>query len=107
LAPQGFVLKTAPLARLVDAIRRAANGEMAFEVRPPGSGAERPTARELDVVRLVVEGRSNEEIGAALGIGGRTVETHLRHLYERFDLVSRTELTARALREGWLEIPPA
>ena len=63
--------------------------------------------RELDVVRLLIEGRSNDEIGGALGIGAKTVETHLRRLFERFDVASRTELAARALREGWLDIPPA
>lgn len=103
----GFVLKTAPLGELVAAIRLAADGGLAFQVRPSGQGAERPTARELDVVRLVVDGRSNDEIGAALGIGTRTVETHLRRLFERFAIASRTELATRALREGWLEIPPS
>ena len=58
------------------------------------------------MVRLVVDGWSNDEIGASLGIGARTVETHLRRLYERLGLASRTELATRALREGWLEIPP-
>lgn len=106
LGAAGFVLKTAPLGELVDAIRRAAAGGLAFQVRPPASAAEHPTARELDVVRLVVDGRSNDEISLALGIGARTVETHLRRLYERFGLASRTELATRALREGWLEIPP-
>jgi DNA-binding NarL/FixJ family response regulator len=103
----GFVLKTAPLGEIVAAIRLAADGGLAFQVRPPGPGAERPTARELDVVRLVVDGRSNDEIGVALGIGARTVETHLRRLFERFAVASRTELATRALREGWLEIPPS
>ena len=101
----GFVLKTAPLGEIVAAIRVAAEGGLAFRVRPSGLGAERPTARELDVVRLVVDGCSNDEIGAALGIGARTVETHLRRLFERFAIASRTELATRALREGWLEIP--
>lgn len=103
----GFVLKTAPLGEIVAAIRLAADGGLAFQVRPPGPGAERPTARELDVVRLVVDGCSNDEIGVALGIGARTVETHLRRLFERFAVASRTELATRALREGWLEIPPS
>ena len=71
----------------------------------PGRGTHL-SARELEVVRLVVDGRSNDEIGAALGIGAKTVETHLRRLFERFEIGSRTELAARALREGWLEIPP-
>lgn len=103
----GFVLKTAPLGELVAAIRLAAEGGLVFRVRPSGSRVERPSARELDVVRLVVDGCSNDEIGAVLGIGARTVETHLRRLFERFAIASRTELATRALREGWLEIPPS
>jgi len=107
LGASGFVLKTAPLAELLDAIRRVAAGGMAFSIRPrAGAGLARLTERELDVVRLVVDGRSNDEIGARLGIGPKTVESHLRRLFERFDLASRTELATRALREGWLEVPP-
>ena len=53
----------------------------------------------------MVEGRSNDEIGVALGIGGKTVETYLSRLFVRFDLSSRTELATRALREGWLDLP--
>jgi DNA-binding NarL/FixJ family response regulator len=107
LGASGFVLKTAPLVELLDAIRRVAAGGMAFSIRPrAGAGLARLSERELDVVRLVVEGRSNDEIGGRLGIGPKTVESHLRRLFERFDLASRTELATRALREGWLEVPP-
>ena len=105
LGAAGFVLKTAPLTELLDAIRRAAAGGLAFGVRPGGSSVGL-SSRELDVVRLVVEGRSNDEIGVALGIGSKTVETYLRRLFDRFGTGSRTELATRALREGWLEIPP-
>jgi DNA-binding NarL/FixJ family response regulator len=107
MGASGFVLKTAPLPELLDAIRRVADGGLAFKVRPRGGqGLARLSRRELDVVRLVVDGRSNDEIGARLGIGPKTVESHLRRLFERFDLASRTELATRALREGWLEVPP-
>jgi DNA-binding NarL/FixJ family response regulator len=106
LGAAGFVLKTAPVVELVDAIRRAAAGGLAFGVRPARGSVPALTARELDVVRLVVEGRSNDEIGARLGIGAKTVESHLRRLFERLDLASRTELATRALREGWLDLPP-
>jgi DNA-binding NarL/FixJ family response regulator len=108
LGAAGFVLKTAPIAELVDAIRRAAAGGLAFARRPGvGPGASiRLSAREFEVVRLVVDGRSNDEIGASLGIGSKTVETHLRRLFERLGVASRTELATRALREGWLEVPP-
>ncbi|HEY6570935.1 MAG TPA: response regulator transcription factor, partial [Candidatus Limnocylindrales bacterium] len=97
----GFVLKTAPLPELRDAIERAAGGGLAYAVRPGRASAPRCSPRELDVVRLVVDGRSNDEIAAELGIGAKTVETHLARLFERFGLASRTELATRALREGW------
>lgn len=106
LGAAGFVLKTAPLADLVGAIRRVAAGELAFTVRPRTTGRARLTAREHDVVRLVADGRSNHEIGVALGIGSKTVETHLSRIFERFGVSSRAELAARAVREGWLDVPP-
>jgi len=88
------------------AIRRAASGGLAFANRPRAGSTAGPSARELDVVRLVIEGRSNDEVGAALGIGAKTVESHLRRLFDRFGVASRTELATRALREGWLDVPP-
>ena len=54
---------------------------------------------------LVIDGRSNDEIAATLGITTRTVEAHLANLFERGGIASRTELATRALREGWLDIP--
>ena len=101
LGAAGFVVKTAPVAELLDAIRRAAGGGLAFGVRP-GYGVAL-TAREREVLRLVVDGASNDEIGGRLGISSRTVESHLRRLFDRFGAASRTELAGRALREGWLE----
>lgn len=101
LGAAGFVVKTAPTAELLDAIRRAAGGGMAFGVRP-GNGVIL-SSREREVLRLVVDGASNDEVGARLGISSRTVESHLRRLFERLSVASRTELAARALREGWLE----
>lgn len=107
LGAAGFVLKTAPLTELVEAIRRVAAGGLAFAVRPRTSGRVRLTAREHEVVRLVADGRSNDEIGATLRIGSKTVETHLSRVFERFGISSRAELAARAVREGWLDVPPS
>jgi DNA-binding NarL/FixJ family response regulator len=103
LGAAGFVLKTAPITDLVNAIRTTAAGGLAFGVRP--GPAAILTARERDVVALVTEGRSNDEIGTSLGISSKTVEAHLRRLFDRLGLQSRTELATRALREGWLEVP--
>ncbi len=105
LGASGFVVKTAPVAELVDAIRQAASGGLAFGRRPDAAAASL-TAREREVVGLVVDGSSNDEIGAALGITTKTVEGHLRRLFERLGVQSRTELATRALRQGWLEVPP-
>jgi DNA-binding NarL/FixJ family response regulator len=105
LGAAGFVLKTAPLTELVDAIRRVAAGGLAFSVRP-SPGAIRLSPREHEVVALVAQGRTNDEIGATLQIGAKTVETHLARLFERLDVASRTELAMRAVREGWLDVPP-
>ena len=101
LGASGFVVKTAPTAELLDAVRRAASGGMAFGVRP-GRGVVL-SDRERQVVELIVAGSSNDEIGARLGISARTVESHLRRLFDRMEVASRTELASRALREGWLE----
>ena len=101
LGAAGFVVKTAPTAELLDAIRRAASGGLHFGVRP-GRGVAL-SSREREVLRCVVDGASNDEIGARLGISSRTVESHLRRLFERHDVGSRTELASRAIREGWLE----
>jgi DNA-binding NarL/FixJ family response regulator len=101
LGAAGFVVKTAPTSELLDAVRRAAGGGLAFGVRPGGGVSL--SAREREVLRCVVDGASNDEIGTRLGISSRTVESHLRRLFERLAVASRTELAARALREGWLE----
>jgi DNA-binding NarL/FixJ family response regulator len=101
LGAAGFVVKTAPTGELLDAIRRAATGGLHFSVRP-GAGVAL-SDREREVLRCVVDGASNDEIGLRLGISARTVESHLRRLFERHDVASRTELASRAIREGWLE----
>lgn len=106
LGAAGYVLKTAPIAELLDAIRGAAAGRLAFGVRP-GVPGTRLSPREREVVAAVVDGLSNDEIASRLGIAPKTVESHLRRLFERLGLASRTELATRALREGWLEIPAA
>jgi DNA-binding CsgD family transcriptional regulator len=53
--------------------------------------------RERDVVRLVLEGRSTRDIGSALFISERTVETHLANIYNKIDVHSRSELVKRLL----------
>jgi DNA-binding NarL/FixJ family response regulator len=79
-------------------------GGLAFERRP--TEVVSLTPRERSVVTLLLDGRTNAEIALALGITTRTVEAHLARLFERLGIGSRTELATRALREGWLDVPP-
>ncbi len=99
----GYVLKTDPFVNLVHAIRQVAAGGVAYSVRPSPAGERPLSTREIEVVALVVEGRSNDEIAARLAISVKTVESHLTRIFERVDVASRTELATRAIREGWLE----
>jgi len=104
---QGFLLKTEPLDVLLEAIARIAAGGSAFTAEQLLSGQTgyvRLTPREREILRLVLEGRSNDEIGAALGASRKTVEAHLTHLYDRCGVSTRIELALRAEREGWLDI---
>jgi DNA-binding NarL/FixJ family response regulator len=104
---RGFMLKTAPLDELVSAIRRVAAGGSAFtaeQLLEANSRSVRLTAREREIVRLIVDGRSNDEIAAAVGSSRKTVEARLTRLYDRLGIASRVELALRAERGGWLEV---
>ncbi|WP_036725324.1 LuxR family transcriptional regulator, partial [Patulibacter minatonensis] len=65
----------------------------------PGGAADL-TARERDVCELVVEGRTNREVAAALHLSPRTVEHHLRQAYRKLGVRSRTALAARWRADG-------
>jgi len=65
-----------------------------------GHGFERLTAREREVLRLVVAGRSNKEVAQTLGISPRTVENHRAHIMEKTDIHSLAELVAAARNAG-------
>jgi DNA-binding CsgD family transcriptional regulator len=58
------------------------------------------SARELDVLRLLAEGRTNREIAATLGISHYTVANHVRNMMNKLGLESRTAVVAWAMRHG-------
>lgn len=104
LGAAGFVAKSAPTEELLAAVRAAAAGHLAF-TRRSTTAAPALTEREVDVVRLVADGLSNDEIGRALDVTSKTVEGHIGRIFTRTGVHSRTELAARAIREGWLDVP--
>jgi DNA-binding NarL/FixJ family response regulator len=109
LGAQGFALKTAPLEEVAEAVRLVAAGGSWFTAAQLRAGAEGPvrlTGRERDVVGLLVDGLSNDEIASRLAVSVKTVEAHLSRLYGRLGAMSRLELGLRAEREGWLDLDP-
>jgi DNA-binding NarL/FixJ family response regulator len=99
----GLVLKEAPLADVVRALDAVHTGRSYVDpgvARTPGAERLELTKRELDVLALVAEGLSHEQIGERLGIGAETVRTHLRKACQRLGAATRTQAVAAALRLG-------
>jgi NarL family two-component system response regulator LiaR len=64
------------------------------------SDPSNPTTRELDVLRLLVQGKSDREIADTLFIGSRTVQTHVSNLLAKLEVSNRAEAAAVAVRNG-------
>jgi DNA-binding NarL/FixJ family response regulator len=105
---RGFVLKEAPLADLARAIELVARGGtyvdpvLASFLASVQTADKLPalTQRERDVLRLLADGFSNEEIGKRLFISPETVRTHVRKAMDKLDADTRTQAVATALRQS-------
>jgi len=105
----GFILKTAELAELLRAIQEVAGGGKAFDegtllTAAQGELIEMLSDRELEVLRLASKGLTNKEIGRDLFISDRTVQGHLRNIFEKLGVASRTEAVTLALQRGWIAL---
>jgi two-component system nitrate/nitrite response regulator NarL len=106
---RAVVLKDAPLADLVRALETIQDGgryldpalarDTLAQAKPTGP---RLTRRETEVLTLLADGLSHEEIGRELSISAETVRTHVRKACERLDARTRTQAVATALRLGLL-----
>jgi DNA-binding NarL/FixJ family response regulator len=72
--------------------------------KPASGRAARPTQRQREVVRLLAEGKTNKEVGVALGISVKTVETHRNQIMRKLELQSFSDLVRYAVREKL--VPP-
>ena len=103
----GFLLKTAPIAQLIHAIRIVAAGGTVFTEAQLGTPLVSLTPRERDVVALTMQGMTNKEIADRLGTSKKAVEQHLSGVFLREAIRGgRVELALRAAAEGWLDIDP-
>lgn len=112
----GYCLKGSEFERFADAIRAVARGDLWLDSAIAGkvlealprsnkpAGSEREfvqlSARETEVLRLLVEGHSNQEIGKQLDISLDTVKTHVRHIMDKMAVNDRTQAAVKALRHG-------
>ena len=127
---KGYLTKDVPAERLIAAVRDVANGQTVLDPTvqrrlvelatgttpapippPPPTSESTPdlapddesglTRREIDVVRLVAEGLSNQQIARRLVVSEATVKTHLNHLLSKLDVDGRPGLVAWAWRNGY------
>jgi DNA-binding NarL/FixJ family response regulator len=108
----GYLLKEEVPDLIVEAVRGIADGEpgwmsrkvaamlsefLSKENKSDGYGL---TPREMDILRLVVEGKTNDQVGVLLGISVKTVENNLHTIYRKMDVVSRVEAAVKAVRDS-------
>ncbi|HEY7507405.1 MAG TPA: response regulator transcription factor [Nitrososphaera sp.] len=107
----GYLLKDEMPEEIVEAVRGVAHGEVGWVSRKVAAllsqillkeqeGGTELTSRELDVLNLVVEGKTNNQIGIALGISVKTVEKHLHAIFRKMGVVSRVEAAILAVQES-------
>ena len=106
---KGYLLKDVPREALMDCIRRVHAGETCVPVHLAAKLAERVSgetlsAREIDVLKLMAQGKSNKEIGSALFISEGTVKSHVKAIFAKMNVISRTEAVATATRRGMIQL---
>lgn len=109
----GYLLKDTEADELCRAIKAAAAGQVQLspaaaarlmrQVRAPESPDEL-TPRELEVLRLLAEGLANKEIARDLGIGEKTVKTHVSSILSKLGVLSRTQAALQAVRMGLVDL---
>src|SRR4030081_2217411 len=106
---KGYLLKDAPREALMDCIRRVHSGETCIPVHLAAKLAGRVSGetlseREIDVLKLMAQGKSNKEIGSALFISEGTVKSHVKGIFAKMNVISRTEAVANATRRGLIQL---
>jgi DNA-binding NarL/FixJ family response regulator len=115
----GYLLKTSSGAELAEAIRLVYAGQTALSPRISakivnrlgGRQAYRTshmseglTEREMDVLRAAAHGQANKMIATKLGISAQTVQVHLRNIFGKLGVNSRSEAVAHAIQYGWITL---
>ena len=116
----GYLLKSVSGDELIEAIREVHAGEPVlhhvvlqklmnrFKSSTPGPSGARPdellSQREMEVLRVAAKGMSNKDIGKELNISVRTVQAHLRSIFNKLGVGSRSEAVLYGLKRGWFNL---
>ena len=108
----GYLLKNTAPARLLESLKEVADGgapmspevarrvvKLFREFRPPERASYHLTPQETELLKLMVEGHHYKTAAHEMGISINTVSFHLKHIYEKLQVHSKTEAVAKALRE--------
>lgn len=110
----GYLIKEEVPEAIIEAVRGVSRGEQGWVsrrvaaqmtnwMRDETKGEHMGlTTREVQVLRAVVGGKTNQEIGLELGISEKTVEKHLEGVFNKLGVASRVEAAVHAVREGWV-----
>ncbi|MGY5124071.1 response regulator [Streptomyces nigrescens] len=109
----GYLLKSTSTPELVAGVRSAAVGRsvitpavtLQMARRRSATAASSPTPREIEILALVAQGRTNARIAERLGIGEATVKTHLLSAFRKLGVSDRTEAVVAALSAGLISLP--
>ncbi len=107
----GYLLKDEVPEEIINAVRGVAGGASGWVSRKVAAllsqilvreqeGGTDLTSRELEVLSLVVDGKTNNQIGLSLGISAKTVEKHLHAIFRKMGVVSRVEAAIQAVQES-------
>jgi DNA-binding NarL/FixJ family response regulator len=107
---RGYLLKNALDLELADAVKRVAAGVIVLDPRleklSTDAGESRPalTTRELEVLQLIVHGKSSKDIAAILGLSANTVAVHRTNMMQTLGIHNTAELVVYAIRNGLANI---
>src|ERR1700735_2601556 len=108
---KGYILKNAMNLELGPAVRRVAKGETIFDPQVEqqsnlqGERNSGLTPRELEVLRMIVDGQSNKEIAAVLNLSANTVAVHRANIMNALGIHKTAELVTYAIRTGLVNVP--
>jgi len=112
----GYLLKKAPLTRLLESIREVVDGgapmspevarrviRLFYEIRPPVRANYELSPHEVRLLKLLAEGHSYRTAAAELGVSAHTVSFHLRSIYDKLQVHSKSEAVSKAFRHGLIQ----